>query len=312
MSQQFVVNDSRAALGASKITGDGCIDDDILKGQQYARTTYSSDLQSRDDYVAVARARGYTRTWCIVLLVFALLYLGVSITTFIFASNAEVFDLITADTDDLGNPVPVFETEYPLGWIFAVFPLLVAILYGAVALFGGEEYLGRRMYSRGEAYTIYGSYFLHMLFQGAAALIFTGYTYRTSFFVLFVGFSIIVSVLYLFVGHEAGLSRGWTFPSVIAFVAASAFNIILVVLLIFGMATRALEGWEYVVVSAFIVGLLAFWAHVGAWVFGWGTYAGGKAVRNRIDVFGIVSIAILLVQSLFIHVPYILYGLDLV
>lgn len=311
MSQSFIVKDSRTALGATKLNGD-CIDDGILDGQQYARTTYSSDLQSRDDYVAVARARGYTRTWCIVLLVFALLYLGVSIVTFIFAANAETFDLITADSDDLGNPTPSFETEYPLGWIFAVFPLLVAILYGSVALFGGEDYLGRRMYARGEAYTIWGSYFLHMLFQGAAALIFTGYLYRTSFFIIFVGFSIIVSAAYLFVGHEAGLSRGWTFPAIIAYVVATIFNVIFVVLLIYGMATRSLEGWEYVVVSAYIVGILAYWAHVAAWIFGWGTYAGGKAVRNRIDIFGIVSITILLVQSLFIHVPYILYGLDLV
>lgn len=311
MSQSFIVNDSRDALGASKLNGD-CIDDDILQGQQYARTTYSSDLQSRDDYVAVARARGYTRTWCVVLLVFALLYLGVSIVTFIFASNAETFDIITGDSDDLGNPTPVFETRYPLGWIFAVFPLLIAIVYGAVALFGGEEYLGRRMYARGEAYTIYGSYFLHMLFQGAAVLLFTGYTYRTSFFVIFVGFSIIVSAAYLFVGHEAGMSRGWSFPSVISFVLATIFNVIFVILLIFGMATRSLEGWEYVAVSAFIVGVLAFWAHVAAWIFAWGSYSGSKAVRNRIDIFGMVSITILLVQSLFIHIPYILYGLNLV
>jgi hypothetical protein len=307
----YVVTSTRGAVKDPKLNGD-CIDAQIKRGQRFGRETISSSRQAGLDYVASIKADGYPRTWCVIIAIFALLYLGVSIVTFVFASQGASFDLITASVDDFGNPTPTLGTVYPLPWIFAVFPLLVALVYGGVALIGGQDYLAWQMYGRAEAYTGPLSYFLHAGFQGAAALLFTGYLFRTTFFILSFGFAGVVTGAYLVIGNSTALTRGWSFETIIAFLVATAFNVIQWVLLAYGLATESLEGWEYVAVIFYIIGGFAYWANVLAWIFAWGSYKGVDSPRDRVDIYSIVAIAILLIQSLFIHVPYILYGLGLV
>lgn len=306
-----VITSTTPFVGTTKLNGD-CIDPQILDGQAFGRTLVQASAQSRADYIAMVRDRGYTRTWCAVISIFALLYLATSVVIFVFAGNGQTFDLITGGVDDFGNPTPSFGVRYPLSWTLAAFALAVAIVYGGVAIVRGQDYLAAQMYGRAEACTGPVTYVLHAGFLGAAVLLFTGHLYTTSFFVLSFVFAGIVAAAYTFIGNSTGWSNGWSFTTVIAFIVATTINIIQWVLLIYAMATESLAAWELVATSFYIIGGFAYWANVLAWIFAWGTYKGVKSPRDRVDIYSIVAISILLLQAMFILIPYILYGLNLV
>lgn len=313
MSRVTYIEDTTNEVVKSTVSPAGCIDEDVRHDQFYGRVVVLADAQSRSDYVDVVRSRGYPNTWCIIILVFAFVYLAFAIVGYVFADAGRNYFLYTGDVDAFNNPEISNDTTFPLPYILQTFALLIFLLYGGVAVFGRVNYLARQMGARAELWTTHFSYLLHAGFHLMTVLLFTGYLFRLSFFTIALVGACVPFIAYFVISYETALARGWSDLTVYTFAAATTMNVLTVALLVYGMFTEGskIENWQFITIFAVIVGTLAYWFHVLAWIMGWGTYGSPDGTRERVDIYSIVSMSILAVQAIGVHLPYILGELEI-
>lgn len=305
-----IVTSTRDAVGETNVVGDGCIDPAILDGQAYGRSQYRADGQTMLDAQAFIIASGRARNLCIVMIAFALAYLGLAVWTFVFASSGRSIELFSEDVGTFDEPQPVVDHSWPLPWILASYLLVVSVIYLLTALIGGQSYLAAQIYARAELVTGPVAFWLHATFIGAAVLLLTDWRYRTSFYALSFGVAIAVTLGYFMIGNSTAQDRGWSFTTIIGFVVATLFNVIQWLLLVYTIIAEDLDAWIVWATVLYILFGLGYWLNVLMWTAAVGSYDGGKTPRARYDIFAIVAITLLMLQALAFQLLYNLNELD--
>ena len=305
----IVRDDTYGAVGVSKLDANGCIDPGILDAQYAARTLWVADGQSVLDYIARARATGRPQTWQVVIIIMALAYAALGILGFVFGSAGRTYELYSSDVDAFGNPDPEPVLTFYLDWFLPSFAFAMAITY-IVAAAMGVDYLAAQMMGRGELATTWVANALHTLAHLAAALLYTEFYNVWFFFALVLGVPLLGAVAYSMIGHHTHLTAGWSSVTLASFVGVTALNVVTAIILVVGLITADLEAWQTISVVFVIIGMLAFWANVLAWIMAPGSYRGVSTPRDRIDMFSIISMIILLVQATIVHSLYIHFELS--
>lgn len=311
MTDIFPVRDSRPAMGETQVNKDGCINPDLNQGQAFGRTTFQVGEQTYADSASISAVTGRSSWFCGITLFFAVLYAGLAIWVAIFAQDGTDFVLFSSGVDSFGQPAPVADHTVYLPWFTLAFLGAIAIIYGGVALIGGTDYFARHIFARGEAVTGPATLLLHMVMNGFITFLWTKFQYRDQFYMLTLGVALIVVAGYAAITHETSMERGWTFLTIIGFVAATGGNLLQWAHLAYVLFYESISTWVLFIVLAYILFNAAYWLNFLAWILGWGKYSSSpKAIRSRYDIFGMVSIGILAAQTLVIMILYILNDLQ--
>lgn len=311
MTDVYTVRDSRSAMGETKVNKDGCINPDLNQGQAFGRTTFQVGEQTYADSASISGVTGRSSLFCGITLAFAVFYAGLAIWVAIVAQDGTDFVLFSSGVDSFGQPAPVADHTVYLPWLTFAFLASIAIIYGGVALIGGADYFARHIFARGEAVTGPITLLLHMVMNGFITFLWTKFQYRDQFYLLTLGVAFIVTAGYLAITHETSMERGWTFLTIVGFVAATAGNVLQWAHLAYVLIYESNPTWVVFIILAYILFNAAYWLNFLAWILGWDKYSSSpKAIRSRYDIFGMVSIGILAAQTLTIMLFYILNDLQ--
>lgn len=299
-----IVADTQPALGVTELTKDGCVKQSVLDGQAFARTTYQVDAQTNADAEAVQIATGQGSNLCYTVLVLSVFYLAASILLFIYAANGSEIDLISSSQDSRGTVTGKVSHTWPLAWITAGAMAVVFAIYVGFGLLAGQSYFTAQVYARAESLSGFVSFGLHAIFLGAIVFLFNNWNDHVQFYLIVLGGAAIITFSYMIISHETGMERGWSFLTIVAFVAATLANFGQWILLFYSMWNESLDTWIMLMTWVYILTNAAYWANFLSWILALGDYAGVKAPRARYDEAGIIFLSILGLQMVGILLFY--------
>lgn len=293
------------SIGVTNEIGDNCFSPDILQGQAVGFLQATASVQSTRDYIRAAKETNRPRNWCILMLVLGLAYAGIAAFTLIYAGVPEPYNLINFESSGPTSLVTTSSLTWAPEYVLGIMAGAIALIYILTAIIGGTTYFAFRMFQRFEWTIFVLGYLVHFFAQFSVSMVVLEFNVALLFFFLVIGLPLIAAGSYLLISIDTASGAKWAIGTLVGFAGITAVNVTYIGLAIFGTADVSLANWEIAFVWLHLLGTIAVWANVLAWILAASPlYSGTKTLRDGLDYFVMVHVLILAIFSVAIHLIY--------